>query len=71
MSDKASRILYILALVIFLAGAGDFSMYIMQRYDHFQDGLWDQFAQTGLGIWWSVALGLAVLAFVRSKKSSA
>ena len=68
MSAKTTRLLYVLALLVFLLGAGDFFMYITQRYKSFEEGLWDQFAQTGLGIWWAVALGIAAFTYLRSKK---
>ena len=49
MSDKTIRMLYGLALLLFLGGAADVSMFIMQRYDDFQKGLSDELAMTGVG----------------------
>ena len=69
MSDKAIRMLYLLALLLFIGGAADVSMFIMQRYDDFEKGLSDELAMTGLGVWWVIALGLAGLAYTRSKKA--
>ena len=69
MSDKAIRMLYGLALLLFIGGAADVSMFIMQRYDDFQKGLSDELALTGLGVWWVLALGLAGFAYMRSKKA--
>ncbi len=65
-----TKLMYGLAALLFILGAGDFSMYIMQRYDDFEKGMWDQFAQTGLAIWWTVALGLAAFTYMRSKKAA-
>ncbi len=59
MSDKTIRLMYGLALLLFIGGAADVSMFIMQRYGDFQKGLSDELALTGLGVWWLVALGLA------------
>ncbi|TSA02355.1 MAG: hypothetical protein D4R81_05005 [Nitrospiraceae bacterium] len=69
VSDKTIRILYGLALLLFIGGALDVSMFIMQRYDDFQKGLSDELALTGLGVWWVIALGLAGFAYTRSKKA--
>ena len=69
MSDKVIRMLYGLALLLFLGGAADVSMFIMQRYDDFEKGLSDELALTGLGVWWLIALGLAGFAYMRSKKA--
>ena len=69
MSDKVIRMLYGLALLLFLGGATDVSMFIMQRYDDFEKGLSDELAMTGLGVWWVIALGLAGFAYMRSKKA--
>ena len=69
MSAKTIRILYGLALLLFIGGAADVSMFIMQRYDDFQKGLSDELALTGLGAWWVIALGLAGFAHMRSKKA--
>ncbi len=63
------RMLYVLALLLFVGGAADVSMYIMQRYDDFQKGLSDELALAGLGAWWLVALGLAGFAYMRGKKA--
>ncbi len=71
MSEKTIRMLYGLALLVFIAGAGDFSMYIMQRYENFREGLSDQLALTGLGVWGVIALGLAGFTYTRSKKAGA
>jgi hypothetical protein len=68
MSDKTIRVLYALALLLFIGGAVDVSMFIMQRYDDFQKGLSDELALTGLGVWWLVALGIAGFTYTRSKK---
>ena len=46
MSDKMIRMMYGLALLLFLGGAADVSMFIMQRYDDFQKGLSDELALT-------------------------
>lgn len=70
MSDKMIRLLYVLALLLFLGGAADVSLFIMQRYDDFQKGLSDELALTGLGVWWLVALGLAGFAYTRGKKAA-
>ncbi len=70
MSDKTIRILYGLALLLFIGGALDVSMYILQHHENFQDGLSDELALTGLGVWWVVAAGLAGLTYTRSKKSA-
>ena len=69
MSDKTVRMLYAVALLLFIGGAADVSMFIMQRYDDFQKGLSDELALTGLGVWWVIALGLAGFAYTRSKKA--
>ena len=71
MSDQVIRMLYGLALLLFLGGAADVSMFIMQRYDDFEKGLSDELALTGLGVWWLIALGLAGFAYMRSKKAGA
>lgn len=71
MSAQTIRTLYGLALLVFIAGAGDFSLYIMQRYENFQEGLSDLVALTGLGVWWVLALGLAGFTYTRSKKAGA
>jgi hypothetical protein len=68
MSDKTIRMLYGLALLLFLGGAADVSMFIMQRYDDFQKGLSDELALTGLAVWWVIAGGIAGLTYTRSKK---
>ena len=52
MSDKTIRMLYGVALLLFIGGAADVSMFIMQRHDDFQKGLSDELALTGLGVWW-------------------
>ncbi len=70
MSDKTIRLLYGLALLLFIGGALDVSMYILQHHENFQDGLSDELALTGLGVWWVVAAGLAGLTYTRSKKSA-
>jgi hypothetical protein len=70
VSDKTIRILYGLALLLFIGGALDVSMYILQHHENFQDGLSDELALTGLGVWWVVAAGLAGLTYTRSKKSA-
>lgn len=70
MSDKTIRMMYGLALLLFIGGAADISMFIMQRYDDFQKGLSDELALTGLGIWWVIALGLAGFTYTKSKKSA-
>lgn len=70
MSDKTIRLLYSLALLLFIGGAADVSMFIMQRYDDFQKGLSDELALTGLSVWWVIALGLAGLTYTKSKKSA-
>jgi hypothetical protein len=70
MSDKTIRMLYGVALLLFLGGAADVSMYIMQRYDDFQKGLADELALTGLGVWWVIALGLAGFTYTKSKKAA-
>ncbi len=69
MSDKTIRILYGLALLLFIGGAADVSMYIVQHHENFQDGLSDELALTGLGVWWVIAGSIAAFAFMRSKKS--
>ena len=69
MSAKTVRMLYVLALFLFLGGAADVSMFIMQRYDDFQKGLSDELAMTGLGVWWVLAAGLAGFAYTRGKKA--
>jgi len=69
VSDKTIRILYGLALLLFIGGALDVSMYILQHHENFQDGLSDELALTGLGVWWVVAAGLAGLTYTRSKKA--
>jgi hypothetical protein len=68
MSAMTTRILYVLALLLFVGGAADVSMYIMQRYGDLQKGLSDELALAGLGAWWLVALGLAGFTYMRSKK---
>ena len=70
MSDKTIRLLYSLALLLFIGGAADVSMFIMQRYDDFQKGLSDELALAGLSVWWVIALGLAGLTYTKSKKSA-
>ena len=69
MSDKTIRILYGLALLLFIGGAADVSMYIVQHHENFQDGLSDELALTGLGVWLVIALGLAGFTYTRSKKA--
>ena len=69
MSAKTIRMLYGLALLLFIGGAADVSMFIMQRYEDFQKGLSDELALTGLGVWWVIAAGLAGFAYTRSKKA--
>lgn len=69
MSDKTIRMLYGVALLLFIGGAADVSMFIMQRYDDFQKGLSDELALTGLGVWWVIALGLAGFAYTKGKKA--
>ena len=54
MSDKTIRLLYGLALLLFIGGALDVSMFIMQRHENFQEGLSDELALTGLGVWWEI-----------------
>lgn len=71
MSAQTIRTLYGLALLVIIAGAGDFSLYITQRYENFQEGLSDQVALTGLGVWWVVALGLAGFTYKKSKEAGA
>ena len=71
MNAQTIRTLYGLALLVFIAGAGDFSLYITQRYENFQQGLSDQLALTGLGVWWVLALGLAGFTYKKSKKAEA
>ena len=68
MSDKTIRLLYSLALILFIGGALDVSMFIMQRYDDFQKGLSDELATTGLAVWWVIAGGIAGLTYTKSKK---
>ena len=68
MSEKMIRLLYGLALLLFIGGAADVSMFIMQRYDDFQKGLSDELALAGLGVWWLVAAGAAGFTYMRSKK---
>ena len=70
MSDKMIRMLYGLALLLFIGGAADVSMFIMQRHDDFQKGLSDELALTGLGVWWLIAAGIAGFAYARSKKAA-
>jgi hypothetical protein len=70
MSDKTIRMMYGLALLLFIGGAADVSMFIMQRYDDFRKGLSDELALTGLGVWWVIALGIAGLTYTKSKKSA-
>jgi len=70
MSDKMIRMMYGLALLLFIGGAADVSMFIMQRYDDFQKGLSDQLALTGLAVWWVIALGLAGFTYTKSKKAA-
>ena len=70
MSAKMIRMMYGLALLLFIGGAADVSMFIMQRYDDFQKGLSDELALTGLGVWWVIAAGLAGFAYTRSKKAA-
>ena len=70
MSDKTIRLLDGLALLLFIGGAADVSMFIMQRYDDFQKGLSDELALTGLGVWWVIALGIAGFTYTRSKKAA-
>ena len=70
MSDKTIRMLYGVALLLFIGGAADVSMFIMQRYDDFLKGLSDELALTGLGVWWMLALGLAGFTYIRSKKAA-
>lgn len=70
MSDKMIRMMYGLALLLFIGGAADVSMFIMQRYDDFQKGLSDELVLTGLGVWWVVALGLAGFTYTKSKKAA-
>jgi len=70
LSDKTIRILYGLALLLFIGGVLDVSMYILQHHENFQDGLSDELALTGLGVWWVVAAGLAGLTYTKSKKSA-
>ena len=69
MSDKTIRLLYGLALLLFIGGALDVSMFIMQRHENFQEGLSDELALTGLGVWWVFALGIAGFTYTRSKKA--
>jgi len=69
MSAQTIRTLYGLALLVFIAGAGDFSLFITQRYENFQEGLSDQVALTGLGVWWVLALGLAGFTYKKSKQA--
>ena len=71
MSDKVIRMLYGLALLLFIGGTADVSMFIMQRYDDFEKGLSDELALAGLGVWWLIALGLAGFAYTRGKKAGA
>ncbi|MDO8546573.1 MAG: hypothetical protein Q7R68_04350 [Nitrospirales bacterium] len=70
MSDKTIRLMYGLALLLFIGGAADVSMFIMQRYDDFQKGLSDELALTGLGVWWVIALGIASFTYTKSKKAA-
>jgi hypothetical protein len=70
VSDKTIRILYGLALLLFIGGALDVSMYILQHHENFQDGLSDELALTGLGVWWVIAAGLAGLTYTRGKKAA-
>jgi len=69
MSDKTIRMMYGLALLLFIGGAADVLMFIMQRYDDFQKGLSDELALTGLGVWWVIALGIAGFTYTKSKKT--
>ena len=71
MGDKTIRMMYGLALLLFLGGAVDVSMFIMQRYADFQKGLSDELAMIGLGVWWVIAAGLAGFAYTRGKKAGA
>jgi hypothetical protein len=70
MSDKTIRMLYGVALLLFIGGAADVSMFIVQRHDDFLKGLSDELALTGLGVWWVIALGLAGFTYMRSKKAA-
>jgi len=70
VSDKTIRILYGLALLLFIGGALDVSMYILQHHENFQDGLSDELALTGLGVWWVIALGIAGFTYTKSKKAA-
>jgi len=70
MSDKTIRMLYGVALLLFIGGAADVSMFIMQRYDDFQKGLSDELALTGLGVWWVIAFGIAGFTYTKSKKAA-
>ena len=70
MSDKMIRLMYGLALLLFIGGAADVSMFIMQRHDDFLKGLSDELALTGLGVWWVIALGIAGFTYTRSKKAA-
>ena len=70
MSDKTIRMFYGVALLLFIGGAVDVSMFIMQRHDDFLKGLSDELALTGLGVWWMLALGLAGFTYIRSKKAA-
>ena len=70
MSDKMIRLMYGLALLLFIGGAADVSMFIMQRHDDFLKGLSDELALAGLGVWWVIALGIAGFTYTRSKKAA-
>jgi len=70
MSDKTIRLMYGLALLLFIGGAADVSMFIMQRHDDFLKGLSDELALAGLGVWWVIALGIAGFTYTRSKKAA-
>ncbi len=70
MSDMMRRICYGVALLLFLVGALDVSVYILQHHDNFQDGLSDELALTGLSVWWVVAGGIAGITYTRSKKAA-
>lgn len=70
MNEKTIRILYGTALLLFLLGAVDVSLYILQQHENFEDGLSDELALAGLGVWWVIAGGLAGFTHTRSKKAA-
>ena len=60
---------YFLAALVFVLGGLDFTAFVMQKYQNFSQGLTDSFALTGLGLWWLLAVLIAVLPTIRKRKA--